>query len=71
MLQGYEKLGFSREGKTAVYREWCPAASSAQLIGDFNCWGGTHMEKDEFGVWKVVLPDGVSSLPVHPWNHWR
>ena len=57
--QGYEKLGFRREGNATVYREWAPAASSAHLIGDFNGWGGTHMEKDSFGVWKVTLPDGV------------
>ena len=57
-MQGYEKLGFRREGNTVVYREWCPAATSAQLIGDFNGWGGTHMEKDGLGVWKAVLPDG-------------
>ena len=57
-VQGYETLGFRREGNTTVYREWCPAATSAQLIGDFNGWGGTHMEKDGVGVWKVVLPDG-------------
>ena len=46
-----------------VYREWAPAASSAHLIGDFNSWGGTHMEKDSFGVWKVTLPDGVALAP--------
>lgn len=62
-MQGYEKLGFAREGNAVVYREWCPAASSAQLIGDFNGWGGTHMEKDGLGVWKVTLPDGDSLPP--------
>jgi len=64
-VQGYERLGFRREGKSIVYREWCPAAISAQLIGDFNCWGGTHMEKDSFGVWKAVLPDGDLLLQMH------
>ena len=62
--QGYEKLGFRREGNATVYREWAPAASSAHLIGDFNSWGGTHMEKDSFGVWKVTLPDGAA-LALH------
>ena len=67
MVQGYERLGFKREGDAIVYREWCPAAHSAQLIGDFNGWGGTHMEKDAFGVWKLVLPDGElpPPLPAH------
>ena len=65
VVQGYEKLGFRREGNTVVYREWCPAATSAQLIGDFNGWGGTHMEKDGSGVWKAVLPDGDCLPSLH------
>jgi len=32
---------------------------AAQLIGDFNNWGGTWMDKNEFGVWSVNLPDGT------------
>ena len=64
-LQGYERLGFVREGNAIVYREWCPAAAAAQLIGDFNNWSGAWMERDEFGVWKVVLPDG-GALPAFP-----
>ena len=51
-----------REGAALVYREWCPAASAAQLIGDFNNWSGSWMERDEFGVWKIVLPDGAPPL---------
>ena len=66
LAQGYEKLGFRREGNTVVYREWCPAATSAQLIGDFNGWGGTHMEHDGSGVWKAVLPDGDCLPACHP-----
>jgi 1,4-alpha-glucan branching enzyme len=58
-LQGYEKLGFSCEGSTIVYREWAPAAASAQLIGDFNNWNGSWMERDEFGVFKITLPSGL------------
>ena len=69
--QGYEKLGFRREGNATVYREWAPAASSAHLIGDFNSWGGTHMEKDSFGVWKVTLPDGGGPCLQHDaWQLW-
>ncbi|CAK0744688.1 1,4-alpha-glucan-branching enzyme, chloroplastic/amyloplastic [Coccomyxa viridis] len=64
--KGYEKLGFRREGNATVYREWAPAASSAHLIGDFNSWGGTHMEKDSFGVWKVTLPDDPHGKPAIP-----
>ena len=56
---GYQTLGFRREGGRTVYREWAPGAAAAQLIGDFNGWGGTAMERDEFGVWSVTLPDGA------------
>lgn len=64
-MQGYKKLGFSREGNTIVYREWAPAAGSVQLIGDFNNWNGSWMERDEFGVWKITLPDGETpAMPV-------
>ena len=41
-----------------MYREWAPAAQSAQLIGDFNGWQGTPLDRDDFGVWSVRLPDG-------------
>ena len=67
-MQGYERLGFTREGNATVYREWCPAAAAAQLIGEFNNWSGAWMERDEFGVWKVVLPDGegLASCMISP-----
>ncbi len=64
--QGFKKLGFSREGSTTVYREWAPAAGSAQLIGDFNNWNGSWMERDEFGVWKITLPDGARAASHQP-----
>lgn len=57
-LQGYTKLGITRENGRTVYREWAPGAVAAQLIGDFNGWHGTWMERDEFGVFSVSLPDG-------------
>ena len=50
-----------------MYREWAPAAQSAQLIGDFNGWQGTPLERDDFGVWSVRLPDGASMSP-YPWG---
>ena len=56
--QGYELYGFTRDGDATVYREWAPAAQSAQLIGDFNGWEGTPLKRDEFGVWSVRLSDG-------------
>ena len=59
--QGYELFGFTRDGGATVYREWAPAAQGAQLIGDFNGWQGTPLERDDFGVWSVRLPDGADA----------
>ncbi|KIY96654.1 1,4-alpha-glucan branching enzyme, partial [Monoraphidium neglectum] len=56
--KGYEQLGFTRQGGATVYREWAPAATAAALIGDFSGWQPVWMEKGEFGVWSVTLPDG-------------
>lgn len=56
---GYKYYGFTRGDACTIYREWAPGASAAQLIGDFNGWTGTWMEKNEFGVWSVTLPDGA------------
>eukprot|EP01018_Ginkgo_biloba_P039526 Gb_16532 [translate_table: standard] len=65
--QGYLKYGFNREGSNIVYLEWAPAAQDAQLIGDFNGWNGSghQMEKDQFGVWKIRIPDkdGNPAIP--------
>ena len=64
-MQGYKKFGIvHRNGKT-TYREWAPAATAAWLIGDFNNWEGTELEKDDFGVWSVTLPD-KNGRPVIP-----
>eukprot|EP00271_Cylindrocystis_brebissonii_P007309 TRINITY_DN20683_c0_g1_i1.p1 TRINITY_DN20683_c0_g1~~TRINITY_DN20683_c0_g1_i1.p1 ORF type:complete len:881 (+),score=127.80 TRINITY_DN20683_c0_g1_i1:240-2882(+) len=57
---GYEKFGFIREGGATMYREWAPGARQVQLVGDFNGWNGSshQMERDQFGVWSIRLPDG-------------
>lgn len=60
--KGYEKMGFSKKRNgTIVYREWCPPAKQAWLIGEFNNWEGTPMVRDEFGVHSCELPAG--SIP--------
>lgn len=64
--KGYERLGFTREENSTVYREWAPAATAAALIGDFNGWNPTYMEKDQWGVWSVRLPDGSDGKPAIP-----
>jgi 1,4-alpha-glucan branching enzyme len=56
--QGFETLGFTRKDGKTIYREWAPGAKAAALIGDFNNWECAWMEKDEWGVWSVELPDG-------------
>ncbi|GMH40177.1 hypothetical protein BSKO_08081 [Bryopsis sp. KO-2023] len=63
---GYNHYGISREEGCTVYREWAPGAVAAQMIGDFNNWHGTWMERDQFGVWTCKIPDnmdGSSGVP--------
>ncbi len=55
---GYTRFGIIRENGRTIYREWAPGAVAAQLIGDFNGWAGTWMQRDDFGVYSVELPDG-------------
>lgn len=62
-LQGYKRFGFTREGGATVYREWAPAATAAQLIGDFNGWAGAPMQGNASGVWSITLPDGALTRP--------
>lgn len=63
-------MGFLQEKGCLVYREWAPGATAAQLIGDFNGWSGSWMEKDQWGTWSISLPDGVlpSLLVQQAWN---
>ncbi|GAQ80177.1 starch branching enzyme [Klebsormidium nitens] len=65
--QGFKRFGFNREDGAIVYREWAPAASAAQLIGDFNNWNGWghQMQKNEYGVWTLRIPD-VDGKPAIP-----
>ncbi|KAM7256311.1 hypothetical protein ACFE04_012052 [Oxalis oulophora] len=67
--KGYLKFGFNRQEGSIVYREWAPAALEAQLVGDFNGWDGSNhkMEKDQFGVWSIKIPDSGGS-PAIPHN---
>eukprot|EP00897_Mesotaenium_endlicherianum_P001684 jgi/Mesen1/1543/ME001330S00501 len=57
--RGYERFGFTREGNTIMFREWIPAASCVQLVGDFNNWDGVRhqLERDQFGVWSITIPE--------------
>ncbi|KAG6402412.1 hypothetical protein SASPL_134605 [Salvia splendens] len=66
--QGYW-FGFNHEEGCIVYREWAPAAQEAEVIGDFNGWNGAahKMEKDQFGVWSVRIPD-IGGDPAIPHN---
>ena len=60
-----KQYGFIREQGATVYKEWAPGASAAQLIGDFNGWEGWDMQRDDFGVWSVRVPDvdGKPGIP--------
>ncbi len=65
--QGHRYYGFNRgenEGVPGVwYREWAPAAYNLSLIGDFNDWdrSASPMQRDQFGVWSLFLPDSIYS----------
>lgn len=67
---GYRYFGFNRgalDGHPGLwYREWAPSAQELHLTGDFNNWDRqSHpMERDEFGVWHLFLPDGEAQ-PAH------
>ena len=59
-VQGYKRFGIQRENGVTTYREWAPAAQAAWLIGDFNEWEGTPLDKDEFGTlqrWALLQVD--------------
>ncbi|OLL22192.1 1,4-alpha-glucan-branching enzyme [Neolecta irregularis DAH-3] len=66
--KGYEIMGLNVDKSgNIIYREWAPNATRASLIGEFNNWdSNSHpMEKNEYGVWELVLPtkDGQSVIP--------
>lgn len=58
--KGYEYFGLNRVEGGLVYREWAPAAHRLSIVGDFNFWNrdADVMERDEYGVWSIFLPDG-------------
>ena len=64
-------MGFSVEGTTGniTYREWCPAATSVALVGDFNGWNdSTHAlarEEGGYGMWQILLQSS-GGTPVIP-----
>lgn len=58
--QGYEYFGITRKDGKTIYREWAPGAKAAALIGDFNGWEPYWMDKDQWGVWSIELPDSKS-----------
>lgn len=66
--RGYEKMGFNKSSEGITYREWAPGAKTASLIGDFNNWNPNAdvMEKNEFGVWEIFLPNNVDGSPAIP-----
>ncbi|KAK9809388.1 hypothetical protein WJX73_000627 [Symbiochloris irregularis] len=64
--KGYTKLGFNRVDGATVYAEWAPAADRVQLIGDFNSWGGTELNRGPYGVWSATIPDGPHGEPGIP-----
>jgi 1,4-alpha-glucan branching enzyme len=66
IIQGYQKFGINRANGVTIFREWAPAAQAAWLIGDFNDWQGSALEKNKFGVWTIELPDTADGMPAIP-----
>lgn len=68
-LQGFKRMGFSREAGKTIYREWVPTARAVGLIGDFNEWQPYWLEAKDFGVWEIELPGEFGgkkvSYPAH------
>eukprot|EP00891_Asterochloris_glomerata_P000493 jgi/Astpho2/493/fgenesh1_pm.00011_%23_33_t len=64
--QGYKHFGFHRGDGGTTFKEWAPGAQAAQLIGDFNGWTGTWLERDAFGAWSCHLPDGPDGTHAIP-----
>ena len=57
-FQAHEFLGAFREGEGAVFRTFAPAARRIQVIGEFNGWQGTDMEKIHDGnFWECRIRD--------------
>lgn len=60
---GYQYLGFNYDKKKKGwwYREWAPAATGLNLIGDFNNWERTAnpLTKNENGIWELFLEDAI------------
>lgn len=65
--QGHTYFGFNRgtlRNQTGLwYREWAPAAAQLSLVGEFNNWNrlAHTMQRDQFGVWSIFLPDSEYS----------
>ncbi|MBU6121072.1 alpha amylase C-terminal domain-containing protein [Hymenobacter siberiensis] len=57
----HQQLGLNHDAgrRGWVYREWAPGADYLSLVGDFNGWdrGANPLQKLDFGVWEVFLPD--------------
>ncbi len=55
-FQAYEYLGAHREGNETVFRTFAPGARRIQVIGEFNGWQGTDMDKIHDGnFWETRI----------------
>ena len=65
----HQQLGLNHDAARGgwVYREWAPAADYLALVGDFNGWdrGANPLQKLDFGVWEVFLPDAEYDQLLH------
>ncbi|MCK5781792.1 MAG: alpha amylase C-terminal domain-containing protein [Flavobacteriales bacterium] len=59
----YYGFNYDKKLKGLWYREWAPNAHRLSLVGDFNNWNteANILEKKDYGVWEVFLPDSEYS----------
>ena len=57
-FEAYQYLGAHREGKETVFRTFAPAAAAVSVIGEFNGWSETPMQKVYDGnFWECRIAD--------------
>ncbi|KAJ3082157.1 alpha-1,4-glucan branching enzyme, partial [Rhizoclosmatium hyalinum] len=61
--RGFESLGFVvKDDGSVSYREWAPNAVEASLVGDFSECTAWEYCKNPFGVFEIVVPEGIPHL---------
>lgn len=63
LLDTYEHLGCHITDNGAVFRTFAPAASAISVIGDFNNWTDTPMQRVYNGhFWECTIPEAKEGM---------